>query len=165
MFVLGPTDNGNTTDRGAESKSKRKTVDSRFDTKQGSFGGNRAHSSTPRFEGDYTRPTLGAPIRKQNPVDTVERDIDDPAGTIGAGYYGDSWFTRQRNNSVLSFKKNLIHIYTSPDHRPLENTDAFEPDPTDPDFLVKKPRSKVKGHYGDGQYDNYPNRGYEGELR
>ena len=157
MLVLSPTDNGN-----AEGNGERKiTVDSRFVSKDGNFGGNRAVSSTPAQSTDYKRPTLGAPNRKENPVDTTTKDVDD----LDDIEVGKDQTTRLRNASELVYKKEHVFEYTDKDNRPLEETDAFEPDPTDPDFLVKKRRSKIKGHYGDGQYANMPNRGYEGEVR
>jgi hypothetical protein len=168
MFVLGPTDNGNTTNVGPTAPGagdKKVTVDDRFGSKDGNFGGNRAVSSTPAKDGDYKRPTLGAPNRKENPVDETERDIDDLAGTVDDKYRGDGMYDRQQDASDLTQRFDLQYVKTDAENRPPEDTDAFTPDPDDPDFLIKKRRSKNKGQYGDGQYDNYPNRGYEGELR
>lgn len=235
MFVLGPTDNGNTTNVGPTpvgNGTKRKTVDSRFDTSDGDFGGNRATSSTPTFDGDYKRPTLGAPTRKENPVDSAVRDVDDfedmyeyrdssfsdiityfitvSGGATISGVYIDpvkygtgvyhiygysyedlpefarySYFDSDRyllyneltasgvtsNPVSLRFRSDgtgnyvdaYAYKYSSPENRPLEETDSFEPDPTSPSYI--KRRSKIKGHYGDGQYDNMPNRGvHEGEI-
>ena len=168
MFVLGPTDNGNTTNVGpteAGAGDKRKTVDSRFDTSDGDFGGNRTVSSTPANSTDYKRPTLGAPNRKENPVNETERDIDDLTGTIDDKYRGDGMYDRQADTSDLTQRFDLQYTKTDPENQPPEDTDAFIPDSSDPDFLIKKRRFKVKGQYGDGQYDNNPNRGYEGEIR
>ena len=66
----------------------------------------------------------------------------------------------------MAFRKDLVYKDSSYENRPLEDTDAFEPDPTDADFLAQKRRSKSKGHFGgEGQYDNMPNRGvHEGEI-
>lgn len=126
------------------------------------FGGHREYSQVAKDQ-DYTSRTGKAPDRKENPVDDTIKDFDDmtdPLQRKREFSYQEDKADVQRNN------EEAFITGSDSDRRPPEDTDAFEPDPTDPNFLAKTRRSKVKGHFGEGQYDNNPNRGgYEGELR
>ena len=60
--ILGPNDNP--------------VQNSKSDTTDGNFGGNREYSQTSDAK-DYTKRTGNAPNKKENPVDTAIKDIDD----------------------------------------------------------------------------------------
>jgi len=189
MFILGPTDNGNTTDLGSSSVDKRKTVDSQFDTSASHFSGNRAVSDnqasvleTTVVSGvmtniEYTdihRTRGGAPNRVENPVEDTTKDVDDPNDLRARKRFE----SLQRERSTLEYRKDLEYVSSSAENRPPEDTDAFIPEleiavyetvisgvlTTVTGTIPLKRRSKLKGQYGDGQYDNMPNRGYESEL-
>ena len=123
------------------------------------FGGHREHSQVSDAK-DYTGRTGAGPNEKENPVDDVIRDIDDMVNT------------RERKNE-FSYQEGKINVQkgnesdwmtkSDSDRLPPEDTDAFEPDPSDPNFLLKTRRSKLKYHFGDGQYSN-PHSDYEGEI-
>lgn len=119
------------------------------------FGGHREHSQIGKAQ-DYTARTGGASNVKENPVDETIKDIDemtDPKQRKREFSYQEDKADAQRNNEGGFISE------TDSDKRPPEDTDAFEPD-------EKLRRSKIKGHFGSGQYDNNPNRGvYEGEIR
>lgn len=144
--ILGPNDSPL-----AESKSD--ITDSRF-------GGNRAVTADISKAFDYTSRQGNAPSIKINPVDETSKDIDEMTEPQSRKRE----FSRRDETSDVQKSNEADFIsQADPDKRPLENTDAFEPDPSDPNFLLKTRRSKLKGQFGDGQYDN-PHGAYEGEI-
>lgn len=132
---------------------------SKSDTVDGNFGGNREHSQTSDNK-DYTKRTGSAPSKKENPVENVIKDVDSMANSTTRKRefsYQENKMDVQKNNEANFITK------SDSDNQPPEDTDGFVPDPTDPNFLIKTRRSKLKGHFGDGPYDG--SRGeYEGEL-
>lgn len=141
-FVLGPCDSPIQND-------KSSITDTRF-------GGQRqviaksGVSST-----DYTKRS-GVSNEKKNPVDETTKDIDDLASLTERK----NEFTYQEEKMDAQKGNESVAIQSDSDLRPQEDTDAFEPDPSDPNFLVKTRRSKLKNQFGDGQYDN-PNSDYD----
>ena len=125
-FILGPSDS-------PVNNSKSDTVD-------GNFGGNRQVTSNIQKSQDYKKPSGGASNRIENPKDVI-KDID------GIPEFDGSIVQESTTNDFI--------VETDSDNRPLEDTDAFEPDSDSP----KIRRSKNKYHFGSGQYDNNPNRG------
>ena len=135
--------------------------DSKSDMQDNRFGGHREYSQVGNAK-DYTARSTEAPNKKENPVDDSIRDIDDMTDS----YQRKREFSYQEEVSNIQ-KGNTAEWreQSDSDRRPPEETDPFEPDPSDPNFKIKLRRSKVKGHFGSGQYDNMPNRGtYEGEI-
>jgi hypothetical protein len=129
------------------------------------FGGQR-RKGLPESLGDpkdYTkRTTVRVTAKKENPVDESIKDVDD----MTDAFQRKREFSRREETSNVQ-KSNTAEWreQSDSDRRPPEETDPFEPDPSDPNFLIKNRRSKLKGHIGSGQYDNMPNRGmYEGEI-
>jgi hypothetical protein len=120
------------------------------------FGGHREYSDTAKAQ-DYTSRTGKAPNVKKNPVDDTIKDIDD---MTDPNQRKREFSRREETSNVQASNEAGFITKTDADHRPPEDTDAIEPE-NDP---AKRPRSKVKGHFGSGQYDNMPNRGYEGEI-
>jgi hypothetical protein len=146
--ILGPSEN-----QLAENKS---------DMVDGNFGGNREVTDDLATSQDYKRPRGGAPNRKENPVDDTTKDIDDMTDLKARKR---EFSRREETSNVQKSNKDNFFVKSDVENQPDEETDAFEPDPTDPNFLIKNRRSKSKGHFGSGQYDNMPNRGnYEGEI-
>ena len=122
------------------------------------YGGHREYSQVANSK-DYTNRTTENPTKKENPVDDTTRDIDDMTDDKARKRE----FSRREETSNVQ-KSNEFNISKSDsDKRPPEDTDPFIPDPDDPNFLIKMRRSKLKGHFGDGQYDN-PHGAYEGEV-
>lgn len=115
------------------------------------FGGHRKITSTSKTQ-DYTSRTGASVDIKENPIEDVVKDIDD----LSDSKQRKNEFSRQEELSDVQ-KGNTADFMVAIDREnsPPEDTDAFEPDVD----LVKKRRSKLKGHFGDGQYDNMPNRG------
>ncbi len=112
------------------------------------FGGHREHSDVAASK-DYTA-RVGAVDIKENPIDTVVKDIDDLADSKQRK----NEFGRQENiSNTQSGNESAFMTSTDSDNRPLEDTDGFVSD----GHPVKRLRSKNKYHFGDGQY--------EGELR
>ena len=143
--VFSPNDNPLTTDQS--------------DATDARFGGHRKITSTSKSQ-DYTSRTGASVDIKENPVEDVIKDIDD----LTDPNQRKREFSRQEELSdTQKGNESGFIVKTDPDNLPAEDTDAFTPDGD----LVKKRRSKLKGHFGDGQYDNMPNRGpsYEGEVR
>jgi len=125
-------------------------------TSDARFGGHREYSKTAKDQ-DYTSRTGKAKNVKKNPVDDAIKDIDDMTDPNQRKRE----FSRREETSNTQANNEAGFITESDvDKRPSEDTDAFVPDNT-----IKKHRSKLKGQFGDGQYDNNPNRGYEGEVR
>jgi hypothetical protein len=54
---------------------------------------------------------------------------------------------REETSNVQKSNKDNFFVKSDVENQPDEETDAFEPDPTDPNFLVKNRRSKAKGHF------------------
>lgn len=154
MFtILNPTPSSNDTENLQSSKS---------DITDARFGGSRTVADTSKTE-DYTARTGKANTIEENPVDESIKDIDAMTDLMSRkrefSYQEDMMDTQRGNTAEFITKSDY-------DKLPIEGQDDFEPDPTDPNFLIKKRRHKVRGQFGDGQYDNNPNRGtYEGELR
>lgn len=136
--VLGPTD------------VKTSTID-------GDFGGNRSVSSNNTKAQDYKKPSGAAPNRKENPQD-VSKDIDE---MTEAESRKREFSRREETSNVQKSNESGFISKTDTDKLPPEDTDAFIPEAD----LIKLRRSKNKYHFGSGQYNNNPNRGYEGELR
>ena len=130
-FVLGPSDS-------PVNNSKSDTVD-------GNFGGNRSISSDISKSQDYKSPSGGAPNKVENPED-VSKDIDEM--TEADSRKREFSRREETSNTQKSNEAGFIHR-TDTANRPLENTDAFEPDSDPP----KVPRSKDKYNFGDGPYD------------
>lgn len=118
-FILGPSDS-------PVSNSKSDTVD-------GNFGGNRQVTSNIQKSQDYKKPSGAAPNRVVNPENVV-KDIDEMDEFEGRKV--------QESNEADFITK------TDSDNRPSEDTDAFIPDGD----LIKTRRSKNKHHFGDGAY-------------
>jgi len=120
---------------------------SKSDTSDGNFGGNREYSQTADSK-DYTKRTGIAPDKKENPEDTL-KDIDDmtdPNSRKREFSYQEDLSNVQKGNESKATQSDS-------DRRPSEDTDGFEPDLDDPNFKVKRLRSKLKGQFGDGQYE------------
>lgn len=151
MLTFNPTPSSNNAENLSEDQSSMK--DDRF-------GGHREYSQTANDK-DYTGRAATNPNAKKNPQDTTI-DVDDLENVEARKRE----FSR-RDETADCQKSNESDFITKTDkeNQPLEEKRAFEPDPDDPNFLVKKRGSKVPGHFGDGQYNNNPNRGYEGEVR
>jgi hypothetical protein len=144
--ILGPSD-------GQLKDNKSDMTDTRF-------GGQRKNLSKSVADAkDYTKRTGTAPNKKENPVDETTRDIDDLANEKEKK----SEFSYQEDKMDVQKGNDSVAIQSDSDRRPPEDTDAFTPDPSDPNFLVKTRRSKLKNQFGDGQYDN-PQGAYEGEI-
>lgn len=129
------------------------------EAKDGRFGGHREYSRTAKDQ-DYTSRTGSASNAKENPYDVVTDDIDDmsdPNARKREFSYQEEKANVQKGNEADFITK------SDADHLPSEDTDAFIPDGDS----LKTHRSKLKAHFGEGQYDNMPNRGpnYEGEVR
>lgn len=151
MFTLNPTTSSDNADN----------IQNSSDIMDNDFGGRRELSDA-TSDKDYTARTGGDQNKKYNPVDDTTKDIDDlvdPTARKNEFSYQENKMDVQKNNEASFIIKSDV------DNLPKENTDAFEPDPNDPNFLIKRRRSKLKYGFGDGQYSNNPNRGYEGELR
>ena len=130
-FVLGPSDS-------PVNNSKSDTVD-------GNFGGNRSISSDISKSQDYKSPGGGAPNRVENPED-VSKDIDEMTEAEARKREfsrREETSNRQKSNEAGFISK------TDSDNRPSEETDAFEPDSEPP----KVRRSKNKYHFGGSPYD------------
>lgn len=132
-------------------------TDVKTSTKDGDFGGNRSVSSNNTKAQDYKKPSGAAPNRKENPQD-VAKDIDE---MTEAESRKREFSRRDETSDVQQSNESGFISKTDADKLPPEDTDAFIPEAD----LIKLRRSKDKHNYGSGQYDNYPNRGYEGELR
>lgn len=125
------------------------------------FSGHREYSDVSRSS-DYTARTNESPNVEKNPTDKTLKDVDDMANLETRKR---EFSRREETSNVQKSNTAAWREQSDSDRRPDEDTDPFEPDPEDPNFLVKTRRSKIKGHFGSGQYDNYPNRGtYEGEI-
>ena len=152
MITLNPT----------TSSSNSENIHNSSDIKDNRFGGRREISDSVSDK-DYTARTGADQNKKYNPVDETTKDIDtlaDPRTRTNEFLYQENKMDAQKGNEA-----NFI-IKSDTDNLPNEDTDAFELDPSDPNFLIKRRRAKAKYHFGDGQYSNNPNRGtYEGELR
>ena len=118
-FVLGPSDSP--------------VNDSKSDTIDGNFGGNRQVTSNIQKGQNYKKPSGAAPNRVQNPKDAV-KDIDAIREFDGS--------------KVQDSTEDDFIIKADSDNRPPEDTDAFIPD-GDP---VKMRRSKNKYHFGGSPY-------------
>jgi hypothetical protein len=130
--------------------------DNTSDIKDNNFGGQRQFTTDTQVKDqDYTKKSGGAPNVKRNPVEKVVRDID--AMTEPESRKRE--FSRRAETADYS-DHNKEHFHeTDPENRPSEDTTVFIPD-------NKKHGSKLRNHFGSGQYDNNPNRGtYEGEVR
>ena len=147
MFTLNPTPSSNNAENLQESQSDM--VDSKF-------GGHREVSDV-ADDKDYTHRTGRAPNRKENPVDDTSKDIDE---MTEAEARKREFSRREETSNVQKSNEADFITKTDSDNQPLEDTGAFEPDPTDPNFLAKTRGSKNKYHFGEVQYDNNPNRGY-----
>lgn len=117
-------------------------------TADNNFGGNREYSQTADSK-DYTKRTGAAPNKKENPEDTTKDvdDMTDPQARKREFSYQEDKMDAQRNNESDFIRE------SDPDSRPPEDTDAFTPDSSDPNFNVKTRRSKLKWQFGDGQYE------------
>jgi len=143
--ILGPSDG--------------QLADNKSDMTDCRFGGIREHSDVADTK-DYTKRTGGAPNKEENPVDEVAKDVDEMTESEARKR---EFSRREETSNVQKNNEADWQVKSDSDNQPLENTDAFEPDPSDPNFLMKTRRSKLKGHFGDGQYDN-PHGAYEGEI-
>lgn len=125
-------------------------------TKDANFGGNREYTTGKQVKSqDYTKRDGGAPNVEENPVEGAIRDVD----AMTEKEAGKREFSRRAETSATG-DHNKEHFHeTDPENRPLEDTDpVLIPDD-------KKHGTKLKNNFGDGQYDNNPNRGnYEGEI-
>ena len=129
--------------------------ESKSDTTDANFGGNREFTTgAQRKAHDYKKPTQASIDVEENPVDNVTRDIDDMTDPKARKR---EFSRRAETMDHSDHNKERFHE-SEPNNRPPEETDAFVPD-------EKHRRSKLKGHFGEGQYRNNPNRGgYEGEV-
>lgn len=154
--ILGPSD-------GKLSNDKSSITDAKF-------GGRREVSTSEADSKDYTKRTGNASNIKNNPVDETDRDVDDMSD-VNDNFDDPTTqrakkreFSRRDETSDVQQSNERIATQSDPDNRPRmdEGSDATQvPEASD----VKTIRSKLKGHFGDGQYDNMPNRGtYEGEI-
>lgn len=130
--------------------------DGTSEIKNNNFGGKREYTTGKQVKSqDYTLRDGGSPNVEENPVDDVIRDVD----AMTEKESGKREFSRRAETSAAG-DHNKEHFHeTDPENRPLEDTDpVLVPDD-------KKHGTKLKYHFGNGQYDNYPNRGtYEGEI-
>jgi hypothetical protein len=131
-------------------------ADNASDMKDQNFGGRREFTTgVQQREQDYKKPTGGSVNVKKNPVDETIRDIDDMTDAKARKRE----FSRRAETADHSDHNKERFHETEPDNRPPEGTDETQV-PDD-----KHKRSKLKNHFGSGQYDNNPNRGtYEGEI-
>lgn len=129
--------------------------ESKSDATDAGFGGNReVTTGAQRKAQDYKKPNQTSVDVKKNPVDETTRDVDDMADSKARKR---EFSRRAETNDPADNNKSRFPEADS-SNRPLEDTDAFVPD-------SKHHRSKSKNQFGAGQYDNNPNRGYEGEVR
>ncbi len=131
--------------------------DSQSDAIDGNFGGNREVTDGDRGKShDYKSPSGGSPSIEKNPVEETFKDIDEAADPTTRKR---EFSRREETSNPEDHNKEGFHSADS-GNRPLEDMDA-----TASGVPIKYMRSKIKGHYGSGQYDNNPNRGtYEGEI-
>lgn len=137
--ILGPNDNP--------------VQDSKSDTVDGNFGGNREYSQTSDAK-DYTKRTGTAPNKKENPVDDATKDIDDMADPQARKR---EFSRREETSNVQKSNEASFITKTDSDNRPPmdESSDGvIEPDST-------LPRQRKKANKW--QYDSSST--YEGELR
>lgn len=141
-MILGPNDN--------------QVKNSKSDAVDGDFGGSRkVTTKKQRKTQDYKKPTESAMDMEKNPVDEVVKDIDEMTDSK----------ERKREFSKLAelsdpadHNKERFHEIDG-NNKPLEDNSAT----IIPDGSYTG--SKIKNHFGSGQYNNNPNRGYEGEIR
>jgi len=131
-------------------------ADNASDMKDQNFGGNReVTTGVQQKEQDYTKSAGGSPNIEENPVSETTRDIDDMANPEARKRE----FSRRAETQDPADHNKERFSESDSSNRPLEDTDGT----TVPDD--KHRRSKLKNHFGAGQYDNNPNRGrYEGEI-
>ncbi len=152
--ILGPSDGQLKDDKSSMTDAK--------------FGGHREVSDVAHAK-DYTKRTGNAPNLKKNPVDETDKDVDDMSD-VNDNFVDPATqrakkreFSRRDETSDVQQSNEGIAVQSDPDNRPRmdEGSDITQvPETSD----VKTRRSKLKGHFGEGQYDNMPNRGsYEGE--
>lgn len=120
--------------------------DNQSDTRDGRFGGNREYSQTAHSK-DYTARTGNAPNKKENPEDTT-KDIDDMANSEARKR---EFSRREETSNTQKSNEAGWATHSDSDRRPAEDED-------------RNRGSKLRDHFGEGQYDNMPNRGYEGEI-
>lgn len=105
--------------------------DSKSDATDGNFGGNRAVTEDNNASAhDYKKAGGNAPNKKENPVDTVEKDIDE--------------IEHIEDTTTAPADKEADFITKS-------DTDSIPGEEMDS-------KSKLPHHVGEGQYDNMPNR-------
>lgn len=112
--------------------------------KNNNFGGNRATTTgKQQKDHDYTSSVGGSVNIKKNPVDDTTKDIDDMANSEARKR---EFSRRAETQDPADHNKERCHEASS-DNRPLEDTDVtIIPDD-------KHIRSKLKGHFGEGQYE------------
>ena len=123
--------------------------------KDNNFGGQRQFTTGTQVRSqDYTKKNCGAPNTKKNPIEEAVRDIE--AMTEKESRKRE--FSRRAETADHGDHNKERFHETDPENRPPEDTTAFIPD-------NKKHGSKLRNHFGSGQYDNNSNRGnYEGEI-
>jgi len=141
-MILSPNDN--------------QLADNASDMKDQNFGGNRGITTgVQQKEYDYKKSVGGSSNIKENPVDAVIKDTDDMTDLKARKRE----FSRRAETQDPSDHNKERFPESEPKNRPLEDTDVTKI----PDDSHR--RSKIKSHFGSGQYDNNPNRGsYEGEI-
>ena len=138
MITLGPSDG-----QLAENKS---------DMTASNFGGHREHSTVADAK-DYTKRTGNAPNKKENPVDTAVKDVDDMANATERkrefSYQEEKMDVQKGNEADWQTKSDS-------DNRPRmdEGTDAVQV----PEVVVERQRKKANKW----QYDT--SNTYEGEI-
>lgn len=129
MFTLSPHDNPISSDPS--------------EMRNGNFGGNRQHTTGKQVKSqDYTSRDGGAPNIKENPFEDTPRDIDEMTESESRKRE----FSRRAETADRQ-DHNKEHFHkTDPENRPPEDTCVFIPD-------NKRHGTKLKAHFGDGQYE------------
>lgn len=127
-------------------------MDSKSDITHGNFGGNREFSQTSDIK-DYTKRTGQAPDKKENPVDTTTRDIDDMTDP----YARKREFSYQDDLSDVQ-KGNEAGVFTKSD------TDNIPREGEGSDAVQKPEASDVKRHRKPNQWWFGTENVYEGEV-
>ena len=111
----------------------------------GNFGTNRkVQTGTQVKSQDYTKSIGGSSNIKENPVDDTTRDIDDMSDPKARKR---EFSRRAETNDHADHNKERFHEIDS-DTKPLEDNSAvLIPD-------NKKHGSKIKNHFGEGQYES-----------
>ncbi len=113
------------------------------DTTDGDFGGNREYTTGVQRKGqDYKKPVGGDVNSEENPVDETVRDIDEMTEPEARKR---EFSRRAETNNCTEHNTERFHE-SEPKNIPSEDTDAFIPD-------GKHRRSRLKGHFGEGQYE------------